>query len=96
MLQSLTTHYRQAKADLMGRALSRGRLIRTLRAILGDEKFTAQRTRVPRPCGSVFRTVHGVRMRFYTDGSVRHANERAVQRRAFWRARRAARRQAVR
>lgn len=90
--KSLSQNYREAKAGLTGKAISRARMIKALRDI--DESLLRKpgTPGAPKPTHIVLRMMDGKPMVYFTDGSLRHILGRAPARKAAKKARREARR----
>jgi hypothetical protein len=88
----LKKNFREEKARLEGKAISRARMIRQAKDIPGLAEKLTPGEGVPRSTGTGVRMMDGKTMVFYTDGSVRHVlGKRLIkaERKALKRARRA-------
>jgi hypothetical protein len=66
MLRMFRQHFREAKAELQGVAISKARL-------LPSQAPVADHTGPPAPTNVGVRMRDGAPMRYFTDGSIRHA-----------------------
>lgn len=72
LLTELRKNYKEAKANLSGQAVSRARRIKPLAEIVGAN-FAAVKDGPVRPTSAQVRMIDGEPMRYFTDGSLRHA-----------------------
>lgn len=92
MLKELTKNYREAKAELKGEAISKAVRIKPLEEI---DPNALQPNQPARPTQYLFRRPDGTPVRYWSDGSLRHATGHKpgkAARKALKRARREARR----
>lgn len=74
MLRQLRENYNKAKAELVGKAVSRARLVFNGHHVPGLDVVTGKGPRVARPIAGAFvRMMDGDPMQYHTDGSLRHA-----------------------
>ena len=75
VLSTLKRHFKEAKAELRGLAISRGRRVKPLSEINSGErdKLAGCGENRPAPTTVGVRMLDGKPMTFYNDGSIRHA-----------------------